>query len=379
VGRTATRRLALVVAAFTLSLAFAELSVRTFGLDAPRADLGVVPHPRWHHWHRANHTFEFRVAAEGYSVPVHFNAHGMRDSRSITQDRSPGTLRIAVVGDSFAEAMQVAEDEGITRRLESHLTAELGRPVEVLNFGCSGFSTTLEQILVREFVRTFAPDMIVCLHHFSDVSEDWSFSRNAKVQSGHVAAVPASVSNLGLGRVLDSSQLYRLARSCKRRPTSIDPSASYKQTFDAVVHDPYTADDEEAWSYSLAALGDMAIKLKHDAIPFLVVLIPIGTQVEPVDPDYARRLGFAYLAGGKRLERCGYQGKVTDFCAARGIDCLDLLPSFRAANPDGVSRLYLPRDLHWTAAGHDLAAQAVAQRLKLDLQRRKCRGDTPSR
>lgn len=367
-GRTAARRLALVLAALTLSLAVAEASVRVFGVDAPRVELGIVPHALWHHWHRVNHTFEFRVAAEDYSVPVHFNAHGMRDSRAIMLDKPPGTLRVAVVGDSFVEAMQVAEDEGVTRRLEAHLSAQLGRPVEVLNFGCSGFSTTLEAVLVREFVRTFAPDVVVCLHHFSDISEDWSFSRRARVESGRVVAVPASMTEaeLALTRVPEFSQLYRLARACKRRPTPVDPAASYKQSFDAVIHDPYTADDEEAWSYSLAALADMAADLRQDGIPFLVALVPIGTQVEPVDPDYAKRLGFAYLAGGKRLERCGYQGKVTGFCAAHGIDCLDLLPTFRAANPDGVPRLFLRRDLHWTAAGHDLAAQKIARHLRLD-------------
>jgi hypothetical protein len=364
--RATTRRLTLLITTLALSLGLGEASVRVFGIDAPPTDLGVVPHARWHHWHRADHPFEFRVVAEGYSVPVRFNAHGMRDSRPIGRDKPPGTLRIAVIGDSFVEAMQVAEDEGITRRLEAHLRVELGRPVEVLNFGCSGFSTTLEAVLVREFVRTFAPDMVVCLHHFSDVSEDWSFARHAQVERGKVVRVEPSVTEfeLVLARMSRSSQLYRLARSCKRGPAPANPAASYKQTFDAVVHDPYTADDEEAWAYSLAALSDMAADLRREGIPLLTVLIPIGTQVEPVDPDYAAQLGFAYLNGGKRLERCGYQRKVSGFCAANSIDCLDLLPAFRAANPDGVPRLYLPRDLHWTAAGHDLAAIQIAERLR---------------
>jgi hypothetical protein len=358
------QRLALLLGSLTLALALGEAGVRVLGVDAPRADLGVVPHARWHHWHRADHAFDFLVAAEGHTIPVRFNAEGMRDSRVVTRAKPPGTLRVAVVGDSFVEAMQVAEEEGIARRLETHLTAEIGRPVEVLNFGCSGFSTTLELVLVRELVQGFAPDLVVCLHHFSDVSEDWSFAANAERVDGHVRAVPASVGEgeFAMRRTLESSQFYRVARAASRRGprTRSGESPSYKQTFDAVVHEPYTADDEEAWAYSLAALGDMAAELRQSRIPFAVALIPISTQVEPVDADYAQRLGFAYLAAGERLTYDGYQRKVAGYCREQGIDCLDLLPHFRSANPEGTPRLYLLRDLHWSAAGHDLAARVIA-------------------
>lgn len=357
-------RIVVLLGSLLVALALGEAGVRVLGVDAPRPDLGVIPHPRWHHWHRTNHQLSFRVQGECYDVPVHFNALGMRDSHGIDLKKRPGTLRVAVVGDSFVEAMQVREAEGIVRRLEEHLSAS-GRPVEVLNFGCSGFSTTLESVLVRDWVMSFSPDVVVCLHHFSDISEDWSFSKHAIFDGPELIAVPATVNETerAIAQTFERSQLYRVARSGVRRPLPTT-AVSYKQSFDAVVHDPYTADDEEAWRYSLAALGRMGEELRRREIRFLVALVPISTQVEPVDADYAARLGFRYLAEGKRLEHRGYQSKVAGYCAEQGIRCLDLLEPFRAANPEGKPHFYLPRDLHWTPAGHDLGARQIAEVLQ---------------
>jgi SGNH hydrolase-like domain, acetyltransferase AlgX len=45
--------------------------------------------------------------------------------------------------------------------------------------------------------------------------------------------------------------------------------------------------------------------------------------------------------------------------ARRGIKCLDLLPALRAGKSD--EPLYWMRNVHWTAAGHRVAAAAVEQ------------------
>jgi hypothetical protein len=44
---------------------------------------------------------------------------------------------------------------------------------------------------------------------------------------------------------------------------------------------------------------------------------------------------------------------------AHQVPVLDLLPALREAAERG-QRLYFPVDIHWTPAGHELAARAVA-------------------
>jgi acetyltransferase AlgX (SGNH hydrolase-like protein) len=50
-----------------------------------------------------------------------------------------------------------------------------------------------------------------------------------------------------------------------------------------------------------------------------------------------------------------------DVATARSID---LLPWFKREVPDAEHPLYFPKDQHWTAEGHDLAAQIVAAELR---------------
>jgi hypothetical protein len=222
--------------------------------------------------------------------------------------------------------------------------------------------------MLRRWVLQFSPDLVICVHHFSDMTEDWWMRpRVLRDDEGLVHAVASPLSGLEftLCNVVGPSRLWRLAKSAftANRSRQASPDASLQESFDAVVHDPYSAADEEAWQNSLAGLTDMAARLREKRTPFVVAMIPIGSQVEPVERAYAARLGLRYLASGSRLEHRGYQQMVQNHCRQEGIDCVDLLDGFRAANPTGEPHLFLRHDFHWTASGHDLAARLVAEHL----------------
>src|SRR5207302_1004783 len=72
-------------------------------------------------------------------------------------EKKPGVTRIAVLGDSFVEAVQVGNDDVFTRKME----ALLGSSVEVLNFGSAGFGTTQEYMTYLDRVRQFKPDIVI--------------------------------------------------------------------------------------------------------------------------------------------------------------------------------------------------------------------------
>lgn len=97
-----------------------------------------------------------RVGATWMSV----NLHGMRDvPRAL--ERVPGSLRVAVLGDGFTEAKQVARELTYPALLETALAAQLGKTVEVLNFGVGGYSTGQEYLLYRHVVAPFKPDVVL--------------------------------------------------------------------------------------------------------------------------------------------------------------------------------------------------------------------------
>ena len=80
---------------------------------------------------------------------VQINSHGFRD-RERAYDKPANTLRIAVFGNSWTEALQVPLEKTYTTVLEQKDLRGRGcfapKQVEVLNFGVAGYSTAQELI-----------------------------------------------------------------------------------------------------------------------------------------------------------------------------------------------------------------------------------------
>jgi hypothetical protein len=94
---------------------------------------------------------------------VRINADGLRD-REHAKEKAAGTLRIALLGDSYAEAFQVEQGAAfwsvMERRLEN-CAPFAERKIEVINFGVSGYGTAQEMLTLREKVWDYAPDIVL--------------------------------------------------------------------------------------------------------------------------------------------------------------------------------------------------------------------------
>jgi hypothetical protein len=51
------------------------------------------------------------------------------------------------------------------------------------------------------------------------------------------------------------------------------------------------------------------------------------------------------------------------YCDDHGVDCLDVTPAFDRASQESIAPLYKTRELHWTARGNRVAAEAQARYL----------------
>lgn len=99
--------------------------------------------------------------------PFHTNRFGMRD-RPRNLAKAPGSLRLALVGDSFAMGFALPEEATFGRLLEPLLSERLGRKVEVLNFAVSGYSLLDYAGIVAERVGAFGPDLVLVGMCFND-------------------------------------------------------------------------------------------------------------------------------------------------------------------------------------------------------------------
>ena len=95
------------------------------------------------------------------------NRLGYRD-REHPVTKPAGTYRIAVLGDSIAAGYRIGRTEEIFPFLLERRLRAAALPVEVLNFGVTGYNTEQEVETLRTRVLAFAPDLVVVAYCHND-------------------------------------------------------------------------------------------------------------------------------------------------------------------------------------------------------------------
>src|SRR5262249_30648694 len=147
----------LVYVSVALALVLGEAALRLGGFSYPafwRPDplSGASLRPGMEGWQRG----------EG-RVYIKINQQGLRD-REHELVKPAGTYRIAILGDSYAEAMQVELERAFWSLLPSRLKRcgfAGGRRIETVNFGVSGYGTADELLTLRERAWRYQPDMVL--------------------------------------------------------------------------------------------------------------------------------------------------------------------------------------------------------------------------
>ena len=280
---------------------------------------------------------DFVYRRQEFSIPVRFNHFGMRDRPRALQ-KAPGTLRVALLGDSFAEALQVPDDSTLARLLEKDLGACLQAPaVEVLNFGVSGFGPVASAAHYHGLASRFAPDLVVYLFVANDVMDlvTAADARLYRVEDGQM--------------VLQRVELGRM-RALRQRAVDWIKVRSHAYRFLKwrwiVWHDrglvavARARADSAATSELLLAEEDW--QRAGQALTLLQSL---------VEDAGAELLVVAASTYGPEMDR-----RLAALCASRDIALHDLMPALRA-DPGPV---YFRIDGHWRARGHRVANHALS-------------------
>jgi hypothetical protein len=354
--------------------------------------------------------YSLRPGAEGWwqkegLTYVKINSHGFRD-REHTIAKPPGTLRIAILGDSYAEAFQVPLEQAFWSVMERKLQEcpQAARPkVEVLNFGVSGFSTARELILLQKRVWQYSPDVIMLL-----VTPGNDIRDNSRALNRYASLpLPYFVSRDGK-LILDDSLLaarnrsltFRLQRSVIGRSfnwvqnhlrllgliytvreayqvssgASTHPSNHQKQQFGTigpsgepgldseVFREPVNPDWDDAWRVTEALIVQMRDEVRAKGARLLVVTGSNGIQVSP-DPaarqEFMNRLGIRSLwYPDERIKALGEHER---------FKVLNLAPALEEYASRNKVFLHGSGDAkgrgHWNDLGHRLAGELVAGEL----------------
>src|SRR5258707_9555055 len=155
--RNLRKKLLLVLFGLLMGLFMSEVFLRVIGYSFP-----IFYTTDYYRGFALRRGIEGHYQREGGSY-VHINSDGLRD-REHTKAKPADTVRIAVLGDSFTEAMHVPMEQTFWSLLERKLqdcNAFPGKKVEVINFGTSGYGTGQELMMLRRKVWDYSPDLVV--------------------------------------------------------------------------------------------------------------------------------------------------------------------------------------------------------------------------
>jgi hypothetical protein len=382
-------RLLASVFGLLLPLVVLEAALRLFGPILPgNYDTGayLVRDEVLGHFHVPN--FDGWIKAPEFTTHVAINAHGLRDRRQ-TYEKPPGTFRIVLLGDSFVEAVQVQQWEGVAERLEQALNQDASQPIEVVNAGVAAYGTAQEYLLLDKMGEQLQPDLVIVFFFVgNDITNNnyrlelWDSNLMLALKpyfdlrdDGNLRLIPGPSPRPQRG-------LSSLMRSCCVLYNVIETGVHNKlnqnyprEQLEAIggLRTPLTGlydtqPDEEwvrGWRISEVLLARMRDRAAEMGAPLVIAAAP---EWRALDPDAWRdelqrsNPRSSRLASG-RLQIDVPTNRVRAIAERLGIPFIDLLPPLRAAVAEDAP-LYFDFDKHWTAAGHTVAARAIDQGLR---------------
>lgn len=117
------------------------------------------------------------------AAPYRINRQGWNSGiGDYTPARRPGVERIAIVGDSYIEALQVPYNRSVGEDLAVDLGGE-GREVEVYRFGISGAPMSQYLQMIEHAVVHYRPDWVVVQIVHNDFDESYKFKQGRYTSS----------------------------------------------------------------------------------------------------------------------------------------------------------------------------------------------------
>lgn len=320
-----------------------------------------------------------------FRVPVTINRLGWHDVEREPQKR-PGTFRILLLGDSFVEALQVPLGENLARRLEQRLNRRGSRRYEVLNMGVSGYGTAGELLAYRRYGRAYRPDLVLlAFYPGNDVRNNSPALETVLVPQYGADGAPVRIvpraerpraSGGWASRILFSSQLVQfvrrlvltrhpalagfLVRCGVLRAEALRPAPGrdgIPVDYGVYAREP-SAPWQEAWRHTWELLAALRRDVRADGADLALLVVGSREQAAPEAWREAVAANPAMRAVAWDLE--GPERRVLQWCSDNGVRCLRLSEVFAARGAAGAP-LHFPRDGHWTAAGHALAAESVEE------------------
>jgi hypothetical protein len=314
---------------------------------------------------------------------VRINRDGFRGT-DYPLAKPAGVFRVAVLGDSYVEAIQVAEDKTFTavigRALGDCPVLKKMR-VEAMNFGVDGYGTAQELVTLRKKVWRYSPDVVVLAMFLgNDIRNNsvtlegdrcrpfYSYRDGRLTLTGPLIDLPSyrvwcaarfDYRDLRfVGLLKNTWEAVKQRGSAPTADHPIERAVNYN-----IYKAPAGRNWEEAWRVTEALICRMHDEVVSHHAMFLVVTEDTGIQVWP-DPQtrerFEKNLGVSDLFyPDRRIAELGHRN---------GFKVLNLAPVLQSYAESHQVFLHGFKNTpmgfgHWNEAGHEQAGDAIAAKL----------------
>jgi hypothetical protein len=403
-------KLLLVLFGCLLGVALAEIVLRVAGYSYPEfysldQSRGYALRPLAEGW--------YRKEGEAY---VRINSDGLHDQEH-SHVKPPSTIRIAIIGDSYPEALSVSLDQAFWWVMGTELQkcgVFPNRRIEVLNFGVSGYGTAQELLTLREQVWKYSPDVVMLavttnnditdnlralkktdeipyfIYRDNQLTLDDSFkdsrafrlrqslvSRFGRWLRDHSRVVQAITQGHHGFKILLASWRARHSQKAQTPVTSpprADQMTSAGQESDLlsrseelgtdnlVYLEPANAVWNDAWSITEKLILEMRNEVNSRGAKFVLVTLSNGPQVLP-NPAwreaFKKRFGITDLFYPDE--------RIKSLCLREGIPVITLAPELQEyAQRNNVFLHGFGKNIgngHWNATGQRVAGELIAKKM----------------
>jgi lysophospholipase L1-like esterase len=327
-------------------------------------------------------TFHFNKEND-HPVPVKFNNYGYRD-KDWSLKKPNDTYRIAVLGDSFVEALQVEMEHNFISMTEQRLNKRHDINVELMNFGRSGFTQIEELLVLRNEVIQFSPDMVVIfflptndlqeiskktdinfLRPYYQISEngklilDTSFTetRTFKIKSFvNVFKQHSALISLLAKRYNAYKQAKQISKAKAKRVPKDRPTGTLSKKLDGYLtlcssnpNETYLGN----YQLSKVLIKNMARFTHEKGVRFMLVTIDI--------PAYMPEVEKQYTSIDSTFDSNFFEDNLNNFATSLNIEYLGLQRIFKQYYENTGVPLHWS---HWNYEGHKVVANALADKME---------------
>ena len=322
----------------------------------------IEHHPIFGYRYTPGTRMELRRPGGGW-YRIEVNSQAIRSDREYSFEKPEGVYRIVLCGDSMAAGQFVSNAQRFSELLERRVPG-----LEVINLALEGSGTDQQLLLYEHLGLQYDHDLVLVLPFLQNVRRNMVEAREGidpktgqkvlrpkplyKLVEGRLVLcnvpVPREVSGRSIEQSGGTDARGSWSNQLKTRMSAMPGAALFKRALYTLVPWEPFSEYRDPHSKEWQLMAALIRRFKELAAKRPLVLVPTF---------YANYVRF-------RMAR-NYWDRYVSLAAMPGIHVIDLLPHFRRVGTDSVRCFQEPHDMHFSAYGHIILAEALQTELSL--------------